>query len=135
MNMDTNNPIVKLCIEGSKAEFEGRKTDAFKIYLKAWEIKTNDYEACVAAHYIARFQETPEDVFFWNKKALDHAKAANDENINSFYPSLYLNMGRSLEALGNQEEANINYNLAIKAGKAISDSYGEMIEQAIKPKI
>jgi hypothetical protein len=41
-------------------------------------------------------------------------------------------MGRSLEALGNPEEAKINYNLAIKAGKAISDSYGEMIEQAIK---
>jgi hypothetical protein len=33
--MDTNNPIVKLCIQGAFAEFEHRIADARMLYQKA----------------------------------------------------------------------------------------------------
>jgi hypothetical protein len=64
--MDLNNPVIKLCIEGTRAEFEGRTDDARILYSQAWEARKDDYDACVAAHYVARFQGTPEDNLRWN---------------------------------------------------------------------
>lgn len=129
--MYINNPIVRLCMEGSRAEFEGSKTDAFNLYMKAWESRTNDYEACISAHYVARFQETPEDILHWNKTALAHADCVKDGSVNTFYPSLYLNMGKALENYGEPEEAKLFFGLAVKAGQQISESHGEMIATAI----
>lgn len=53
--------VVQLCIEGSRAEFEGRPAEAHALYLQAWEAAADDYEACIAAHYMARHQVTPEE--------------------------------------------------------------------------
>ena len=52
--MDPNNPVVQLCAQGMRAESEGRNTDARALFQQAWETATDDYGACVAAHYIAR---------------------------------------------------------------------------------
>jgi len=40
--MDTNNPIIQLCIQGTRAEFEHRIDDARVLYQQAWESHTND---------------------------------------------------------------------------------------------
>jgi hypothetical protein len=114
--MDLNNPVVKLCIEGTRAEFGSRIDDAIKLYWQAWEIASDDYEACIAAHYVARFQETPEDGLSWNQVALDRADAVDSEMVKEFYPSLYLNLGHSFEILGNQSEAKRYYDLAASLG-------------------
>jgi len=53
--MDLHNPVVILCIKGTQAEFEGRQEDTYALYLQAWEARKNDYDACIAAHYIARY--------------------------------------------------------------------------------
>jgi hypothetical protein len=114
--MDLNNPVVKLCIEGTRAEFGGRIDDARKLYWQAWEIARDDYEACIAAHYVARFLETPENGLHWNQVALNRADAVDREKVKEFYPSLYLNLGRSFELLGNQTEAKRYYDLAARLG-------------------
>lgn len=114
--MDTNNPVIKLCMEGAQAEFHGRLAEARACYEQAWKIAQDDYEACVAAHYVARFQETPQATFEWNQEALNRANAAADERVQPFYPSLYLNMGHSYEQLGNQEEAQRYYDQAAALG-------------------
>ena len=114
--MDTNNPVVNLCIEGTRAEFEGRQNDAHALYWQAWEAVKDDYEACIAAHYVARFQTKPEEVLRWNRAALTHADAVKDGSVKEFYPSLYLNMGRSYELLGNLNEAKRFYDLAAGLG-------------------
>ncbi len=114
--MDVDNPVIKLCIEGSRAELEGRQEDARALYWQAWQISQDDYEACIAAHYVARHQEKPEDVWHWNQEALKRAELVADERIESFYPSLYLNMGQSYELLGNQVEAKRYYALAADLG-------------------
>lgn len=116
MNMDLDNPVVKLCIEGTQAEFAGRLDEARNLYMQAWNICRDDYDACIAAHYVARFQETPEQRLRWNQEALDRAKAAGDDRVREFLPSLYLNMGCSYEALGDQVEALRYYDLAAKLG-------------------
>jgi len=114
--MDFNNPVIKLCVQGTRAEFEGRPYDARTLYLQAWEESRDDYEACVAAHYVARYQENPEDTLRWNQEALARANAVGDERVRDFYPSLYLNMGRTYEVLGNWAEARDYYKLAADLG-------------------
>ena len=114
--MDTNNPVIQLCIAGTQAEFRKDMTAACEYYLQAWQTASNDYEACVAAHYVARCQTTPQDVFVWNQKALEHAMLVSDDSVKEFYPSLYLNMGKSFQDTGNPEEARKYFNLAAALG-------------------
>jgi hypothetical protein len=114
--MDLNNPVIQLCMEGSRAEFEHRIEDVRVHYQQAWEACTDDYEACIAAHYVARFQASPEESLHWNQLALEHANAVIDERVKNFYPSLYLNLGQAYENLGNQAEAQRYYNLAADLG-------------------
>jgi len=114
--MDTNNPVIKLCMEGTRAEFEHRLDDARLLYQQAWEARADDYDACIAAHYVARFQKTPEETLHWNQIALNHANAVRDGSAKDFYPSLYLNLGQSYEALGDQVNAQKYYQLAADLG-------------------
>lgn len=114
--MDTNNPTIALCISGSRAEFEGRKAEAYALYAQAWDAARDDYEACIAAHYVARGFTDPAEIFRWNRIALDRAEAVDDERVQPFYASLYLNMGRSHELLGEAEEAERFYALAAALG-------------------
>lgn len=116
--MDTSNPVIQLCIAGARAEFEHRLEDARSIYQQAWDAHTDDYEACIAAHYVARFQESPEESLHWNQIALRHANAVADERVKDFYPSLYLNLGKSYEMLGNLREAQTYFDLAAGLGFA-----------------
>jgi tetratricopeptide (TPR) repeat protein len=114
--MDLDNPVIQLCSQGARAEFEGRREDAVRLYRQAWESAQDDYEACIAAHYVARFQENPEDSFGWNQEALKRAYQVDFEQVKDFFPSLYLNMGRSYELLGNSDEARRFYDLAAGLG-------------------
>lgn len=114
--MDTFNPVIQLCMDGARAEFEHRPDDARALYGQAWEARSDDYDACIAAHYMARLQDTAEASLRWNQTALKHADAAGDERVGGFYPSLYLNLGKSYETLGNPSEAQKYYDLAAKLG-------------------
>lgn len=114
--MDETNPVVQLCIQGARAEFEHRLEDARALYQQAWEAHADDYEACIAAHYVARFQDNPEETLRWNQSALHHAELVNDERVREFFPSLYLCLGRSYEVLGNKIEATKYYQLAAELG-------------------
>jgi tetratricopeptide (TPR) repeat protein len=113
---DPNNPVIRLCQEGIRAEFDGRPDDARSLYLQSWAAAQDDYEACVAAHYVARFQEEPQEILRWNQIALDRANAVSDDQVQSFYPSLYLNMGLSYEKLGRIDEAQHYYDMAAALG-------------------
>lgn len=113
--MDTNNPTIQLCLAGNRAEFEGKIDDARNLFWQAWETANDDYEACIAAHYVARHQN-PQDTLHWNLVALAHAQASNDERIQSFYPSLYVNLGHAYEQLGQQAQAAHYYQLAADLG-------------------
>ena len=114
--MDLNNPAIKLCLDGSRAEFAGWPNEARALYLQAWQAARDDFEACVAAHYVARFQDDPQVGLQWNQEALTRAEAVGDERVRSFYPSLYVNLGRAYERLGNWAEAQRYYKLAAELG-------------------
>jgi tetratricopeptide (TPR) repeat protein len=123
--MDADNPALRLCIQGTQAEFEGRIDDARAFYEQAWEASRDDYEACIAAHYVARRQTDPQTGLHWNQVALSRALAAGDERVRDFYPSLYVNLGRSYELLGDQAEASRYYKLAADLGLVHQDGQVE----------
>ena len=114
--MKIDNPVIKLCVEGTQAEFQGLIDKARSLYQKAWEAAQDEYEACIAAHYVARRQEDPRERLHWNQIALDKANAVSDNSVQAFYPSLFLNMGQSHELLGNINEAKQYYDLAAELG-------------------
>jgi tetratricopeptide (TPR) repeat protein len=130
--MDQNNPVVKLCVEGMRAEGEGRYEEARGLFTKAWETATDDFEACIAAHYVARHQENPEETLRWNQESLRRAQAVSDDRVRDFYPSLFLNLGASYERVGNMKEGQRYYTLASQSSSSLPDDrYGHIVRNAI----
>ena len=132
MEFDPNNPVVQLCVKGMNAEGEGKIEEAQQLFQQAWDVATNDFEAFTAAHYLARNQEDPNDNLKWNLEALTRANAINDDSFKGHYPSLYLNVAKSYETLGNNEEAARHYQLAADSCKHLPDGkYADMIKSGI----
>jgi hypothetical protein len=105
MALDRSNPVVALCAEGMA--IEGDANAARVLFEKAWEIRTDDCDAAVAAHFVARHQPTPELTLHWNALAVQHAIRLSDGRADALLASLYLNLGDSHRALGNLAEATL----------------------------
>lgn len=130
--MNPENRVVKLCTQGMEAEFAGRIDDASECFRKAWDLAQDDYEACIAAHYVARHQPTFADNLHWNEVALARANAADGEQVRDFYPSLYLNLGHSYEVNGDLSAARLHYELAAeRAGALAAGPYGDMVRRGV----
>jgi tetratricopeptide (TPR) repeat protein len=114
MNLDS--PVVKLCMEGTQAEFQRLLDKARALYQAAWDAAQNDSDACIAAHYVAHLKEDNQERLFWNQIALEKANAVTDGSVADFYPSLYLNMGQSYELLGDLARAKEYYQKASELG-------------------
>lgn len=116
--MDPDNPVVRLCAQGMAAEGEGRADDARARFQEAWDAADDDYEHCVAAHYLARHQPTPEETLRWNQECLDRADAVGDDRVRGFYASLHVNMGSAYQALGAVDRAREHF---VRAAAHIGD--------------
>lgn len=115
-----------------RAEAEGRLDVARARFAEAWGSQTNDVEACIAAHYLARHQDDPRATLRWNEEALRRADAASDPLVQGFYPSLYLNLGWSHEQLGDWRAARQWYTLAERYAATLpADAYGETVRGAV----
>lgn len=105
MVIDPSNPVVALCAEGM--QLEGTPDLARERFEQAWAIRKDDYDASIAAHFLARHQRTLVATLEWNQLAMFHAERVPDEQIRSFKPSLLLNLGDSLLANGQVAAARI----------------------------
>ena len=103
MTIDSENSVVALCVAGM--EREGTPDEARRLFEQAWAARRDDYDACIAAHYLARHQPTPEETLRWNAAAARHAEAVGDGRADGLLASLYLNLADSLLAMGNPTEA------------------------------
>jgi hypothetical protein len=106
--------------------------DAQRSFEAAWEASSNDYEACIAAHYVARHQRSAEAALHWNREALRRADLVADDRVRGLYASLYLNVGRCLELLGDSAEACRHFSLAAaRLGDLPDDGYGKLVRGAV----
>src|SRR5688572_16503070 len=96
--IDPTNPVVALCSEGMAAE--GTPAEALRLFERAWAARRDDYDAAIAAHFVARHQASPEDTLRWNALAVRHAEAVTDGRAAAFLASLYLNLGDAQANVG-----------------------------------
>lgn len=104
MTFDLTNPVVALCVAG--VQREGTPADALALYEQAWVARTDDFDASVAAHYVARLQATPELTLHWNAVSLRHAEFLTDARLATLLPSLCLNLAESYRLAGRTEESD-----------------------------
>ncbi|MBN9660224.1 MAG: hypothetical protein J0H49_18700 [Acidobacteria bacterium] len=132
IEMDPENLVVRLCVKGMECEFAGDFDGAAQAFQTAWELSTDDFERCIAAHYLARHQKTAAGTLEWNQRSLHHAAAVDEDRVRGFYPSLYLNLGKSHEDLGNREEAKQFYEQAANVLDALAEGrYGGIVRDAV----
>jgi hypothetical protein len=113
MEFNPNNNIVKLCLQGMGIEEKGKPEEANRLFLQAWNEATNDFEKFIAAHCVARYQKNTSEKLEWLKTALQFALKVDNDIVNSAFPSLYLNIAKCYEDLGDPYNEKKNYELAI----------------------
>ena len=101
--IDPTNPVVALCAEGMAAE--GTPAEARRLFERAWAARRDDFDAAVAAHFLARHQPTAEETLRWNARAVRHAEAVADGRAAGLLASLYLNLGDAQANVGDVAEA------------------------------
>ena len=84
---------------------EGTPSEAMRLFEEAWASRTDDFEAAIAAHYVARHQPTPEHTLYWNALAVHHALLVLDRRAEGFLASLYLNLADAHEKAGDPASA------------------------------
>jgi rifampin ADP-ribosylating transferase len=122
MEFNPNNPVVKLCLQGMAMEENGKPQEARNIFLKAWNEAANDFEKYLAAHYVARHQNKVAEKLQWLQTALQFASNVNDESVKSAYPSLYANIAKCYEELGDFDNAKKNYEISNSSRNKPSDN-------------
>lgn len=132
MIFNTDNKIVQQCAKGMMLEGEGKIQQALEIFMHAWDESEDDFEKSIAAHYVARHQESVNRKLEWDKTALHHALKIKDENVRMAYPSLYLNIGKCYEDLNDFDSALENYASGLSLTNHLGeDGYGMMIRNGL----
>jgi hypothetical protein len=130
--IDPQNRVVRYCVEGMEKEQEGRHDEALRLFMLAWDQSRDPFERTIAAHYVARHQTTPEMALHWNQESLTNADAVGDDRVQGFYPSLYLNMGKAHEDLGNLKDARRFYALAAdRIGCLPEGRYADIVRSGV----
>jgi rifampin ADP-ribosylating transferase len=132
MHFDISNKIIQLCAKGMEMEVK-QPDEAKALFLQAWNKAGNNFEKFTAAHYVARHQSSTKDKLKWDETALKFALQINDSNMQTNYPSLYLNIAKCYEDLKDFENAQKSYETALSYTKNLpDDSYGKMISAGIR---
>ena len=112
MEFNPNNTIIQMCIQGTILEEKGHAEEASKLFLKAWNEASNDFEKFTAAYFVARHQKNNPDKLKWLETALHFALKINGDAVKSAFPNLYLNIAKCYEDAGDPDNAKKNHELA-----------------------
>jgi hypothetical protein len=93
-------------------EGKGRPEEASRLFLQAWNESTDDFEKFIAAHFVARHQQTIVDKLQWFEKSLQFALKTKTDTVQSAFHSLYSNIAKCYEDLSDPDNAKKNYALA-----------------------
>jgi rifampin ADP-ribosylating transferase len=121
MEFDPSNNVIKLCMQGMAMEERGSSDEASRQFLQAWNESANDFEKFTAAYYVARSQKDIRDKLKWLETALQFASKINDASVMAAFPSLYSNIAKCYEDLGDPANARKNYERAISFTDRPSD--------------
>ncbi|MFD2521157.1 hypothetical protein [Emticicia soli] len=132
MDIDPSNKVVQLCTDGMSNEFEGKLNESEALFNQAWALASNEFEACIAAHYMARRQLSLADKLKWNLKSFDLANKIEGDGMKNYLPSLCLNVGKSYEDLEQIAEATYYYRLGADYTDTLKENpYVNMIKSGL----
>ncbi len=128
---DLDNPVMQLCVAGMQVD--GDAAQALALFEQAWALRRDDFEASVAAHFVARHQTTARATLEWNERALHHADAITDERVASLLPSLCLNLADSYRLNAQLDRAE---QLALRGLSALDqlpsdDGYAQFVRNGL----
>src|SRR5215208_7356669 len=103
--IDGDSVVARLCAAGMA--IDGDAAAAGALFQQAWDARRDDYEAAIAAHFLARHQPSLDDSLYWNRVAAEHAEAVTDDRAKPLLASLYLSLADSYLALGHSARATI----------------------------
>lgn len=131
MFFDSENHVVKLCAKG--IELEGEPEKASYYYRKAWDTAVNNEERFIAAHYVARIQDTIFEKVKWDQIALNEALTIDKEYVKAAFPSLYLNLGKCYEDMADFKMAIEYYEQGLTFSNFLNDDgYSKMIKSGLE---
>jgi hypothetical protein len=129
--IDPTNPVVALCARGM--ELEGTPAEARRLFEEAWAMRRDDFDAAVAAHFVARHQATPEETLRWNALAVQHGAAVTDGRADGLLASLYLNLGDSQLNLGDRSSAATSAQKAAEYLAVLPEGgYRDLVAQGVQ---
>ena len=112
MEFNPSNNVIKLCLQGMDMEGKGNAEGASRLFLQAWNEATNDSEKFTAAYCVARHQGSVRDKLKWLETSLQFASKINNDTVKGAFPSLYSNIAKCYEDLGDPDNAKKNHELA-----------------------
>lgn len=121
MEFNPNNHVVRLCLQGMGLEEKGETVEAGKLFLQAWNEAKYEFEKFISAYYVARYQESVSEKLKWLETTSQIALQMNDDSVISAFPSLYLNIAKCYEDLGDSERAKKYHELANSFKSSPSD--------------
>ena len=103
-------------------EEKGELNEASRPFLQAWNEATNDFEKYIAAHFVARHQKDVSEQLKWRETSLQYALKINDVTVRSAFPTLYSEVAKCYEEVGDADNAKKNYELASSFSGELSDN-------------
>jgi len=129
--IDGDSLVAQLCAAGMA--IDGDAVAAAALFRQAWDARRDDYEASIAAHFLARHQPSLDDSLHWNRVAAQHAEAVPDERAKPLLASLYLNLADSYLALGRAAEATVVAEQGVAALQFLpADGYRDFVSRALQ---
>lgn len=131
MFFDPDNPVMQLCAAGMQVDGEPAK--ALVLFEQAWAARRDDFDASVAAHFVARHQATASATLEWNERALRHADALTDERLTALLPSLCLNLAESYRIAARPVEADaLAHRGMLALGGSPDDGYRQFVRAGLE---
>ena len=129
--IDGDSVVARLCAAGMA--IDGDAVAAGALFRQAWDARRDDYEASIAAHFLARHQPSLDDSLHWNRVAVEHAEAVTDERAKPLLASLYLNLAGSYLALGDSARATIAAEQGVTALQFLpADGYRDFVSRGLQ---
>ena len=129
--IDGDSVVARLCAAGMA--IDGDAVAAGALFRQAWDARRDDYEASIAAHFLARHQPSLDDSLHWNRVAVEHAEAVTDERAKPLLASLYLNLADSYLALGESARATIAAEQGVTALRFLpADGYRDFVSGGLQ---
>ena len=122
--------------EGNRLLVYGQDEEAQAVYLDVWRAASgtgDHYTACAVAHMLGTIKSMPpEEKLRWHLASLEQADRVLDGRADSWYASIYLNLGHIHKQLGQPTAAQAYFQQAKTHTWALDDqSYAEALRAAI----